>query len=156
MQTAIKNVIVVYQENWSFDALYGSFPGANGLANASAATKQVDKVTGAQITSLPQPTNNGVNDPNFPAGLPVQPYSASTYISPATLTGDIVHRFYQESPQIDGGKMDQFVTWSDNPGLVMSNFDATSMPEGVLAKQYVLADNMFHSAFGGSFLNHHI
>ena len=33
----INHVIVIYQENWSFDGLYGSFPGANGLANAGAA-----------------------------------------------------------------------------------------------------------------------
>ena len=28
----IKNVIVIYQENWSFDSLYGLFPGANGIS----------------------------------------------------------------------------------------------------------------------------
>jgi phospholipase C len=36
----------------------------------------------------------------------------------------------------------------------MSSYDATNMPEGRLAQQYVLADNFFHAAFGGSFLNH--
>jgi len=25
----IQNIIVIYQENWSFDSLYGLFPGAN-------------------------------------------------------------------------------------------------------------------------------
>jgi phospholipase C len=46
------------------------------------------------------------------------------------------------------------VTWSDNPGLVLSYLDATDLPEGVLAQQYTLCDNFFHSAYGGSFLNH--
>jgi phospholipase C len=32
---AIKHIIVVYQENWSFDSLYGLFPGANGIKNSS-------------------------------------------------------------------------------------------------------------------------
>ncbi len=32
----IDHFIVIYQENWSFDSLYPSFPGANGLANAAA------------------------------------------------------------------------------------------------------------------------
>ena len=27
--------------------------------------------------------------------------------------------------------MDWFVTWNDNPGLTMSYFDATNMPEGL-------------------------
>ena len=39
----INHVIVIYQENWSFDSLYGSFPGANGIDNAGAAVQQVDK-----------------------------------------------------------------------------------------------------------------
>jgi acid phosphatase len=66
----------------------------------------------------------------------------------------MVHRYYQEQYQIDGGKMDRFVAWSDAAGLVMSYYDATTLPEGKLAQQYVLADNFFHAAFGGSFLNH--
>ena len=52
--------------------------------------------------------------------------------------------------------MDKFVAWSDAAGLVMSYYDATNMPEGKLAQQYTLADNFFHAAFGGSFLNHHL
>src|SRR5260221_12166908 len=31
----IDHIIVIYQENWSFDSLYGLFPDAVGLANAS-------------------------------------------------------------------------------------------------------------------------
>jgi len=154
LQSAIQHVVVIYQENWSFDGLYGSFPGANNLSNASTTIPQTDKFTGAPITALPQPLNAGAPDPNFPAGLPVQPYDAMKYIQPSTLTGDIVHRYYQEQGQIDGGKMDRFMSWSDNPGLVFSYFDASSMPEGMLGKQYTMADNLFHSAFGGSFLNH--
>ena len=158
LQSTIKNVVVIYQENWSFDALYGSFPGANGLSNATPSTyAQVDKVTGLPITTLPQPLNyNDGPDPNFAAvtGQPVQPYAAINYIQPSQLTGDIVHRFYQEQSQIDGGKMDKFMTWSDNPGLLFSYFNVTTLPEGQLAAQYTVADNYFHSAFGGSFLNH--
>src|SRR5207245_11720068 len=30
----VQHVIVIYQENWSFDSLYGKFPGADGLADA--------------------------------------------------------------------------------------------------------------------------
>jgi acid phosphatase len=36
----------------------------------------------------------------------------------------------------------------------MSYFDATNLPEGLLAQQYTMDDNFFHAAFGGSFLNH--
>jgi phospholipase C len=72
-----------------------------------------------------------------------------------------VHRFYHEQLQIDNGllepkagDLDKFVTWSDNPGLVLSYIDATNLPEGLLAQQYTLCDNFLHSAYGDSFLNH--
>jgi phospholipase C len=35
----IRNVVVIYAENHSFDNLYGCFPGANGIANATAEQK---------------------------------------------------------------------------------------------------------------------
>src|SRR5262249_40079862 len=66
----------------------------------------------------------------------------------------IVHRFWNEQSQINHGAQNQYMTWSDNPGLVMSGFDATNLPEGLLAQQYTMDDNFFHAAFGGSFLNH--
>lgn len=153
----INHVIVVYQENWSFDGLYGNFPGANGIANAGGAVKQVDK-NGVPYTTLPQPIDNNQKPPapdaRFPANLPVAPFNAAQYVQPNDKTGDLVHRYYQEQYQIDGGKMDKFVAWSDAAGLVMSHYDATHMPEGKLAQQYTMADNFFHAAYGGSFLNH--
>jgi phospholipase C len=150
----IKHIVVIYQENWSFDSLYGYFPGANGIANGGATIPQVDK-SGYPITVLPQPLNaSSQPDSRFPANLPVQPYDLTTYVPANETTGDIIHRYYHQQLQIDGGKMDKFVTWSDNGGLVFSYVDATNLPEGQLAQQYVLCDNFFHSAFGGSFLNH--
>ena len=68
--------------------------------------------------------------------------------------------------------MDRFIAWSAAAGLVMSYYDATNIPEGTLARrtitvrlaaarcawfaaqQFTLLHNYFHSAFGGSFLNH--
>jgi phospholipase C len=153
----INHLVVIYQENWSFDSLYGKFPGANGLDKAGNAAKQVDK-SGSPYPSLPQPLDTGQKppapDPRFPADLPVAPFDDAKYVPPDQKTGDLVHRYYQEQYQIDGGKMDEFIAWSDAAGLVMSYYDATSMPEGQLAQQYVMADNFFHSAYGGSFLNH--
>ena len=152
---SIQHVIVIYQENWSFDGLYGKLPGANGLNNVPPlvhADRQshgvADRRVAAALIAAGKP------DPSFPAGLPVAPYDAMKYIQPAAITGDLVHRFYQEQSQIDGGKMDKFVSWSDNPGLTFSYFDATALPEGRFAQRYTVADNFFHSAFGGSFLNH--
>jgi phospholipase C len=157
LRAKVKHIVVIYQENWSFDALYGHFPGANGIANASPASlRQVDK-TGAPLAAAPLPVNGKDVDPNFASlapTLPLKPYDLWQLVSPATQTGDIVHRFYTQQLQIDGGKMDKFIAWSDNGGLVMSSFDATNLPEGKLAQEFTLCDNFFHAAFGGSFLNH--
>jgi phospholipase C len=153
----LNHIVVIYQENWSFDSLYGKFPGANGLDQAGPTTPQVDK-DGKPYGVLPQPLNTlfspAVPDPRFPADLPVAPFDTTRFVGPNQQTGDLVHRFYQEQYQIDGGKMDKFVAWSDAAGLVMSYYDATNMPEGKLAQQFTMMDNFFHAAFGGSFLNH--
>jgi phospholipase C len=153
----INHIVVIYQENWSFDSLYGKFPGANGLDQAAPTTPQVDK-NGKAYANLPQPLNTdfspAVPDPRFPADLPVEAFDTTKYVGPNQLTGDLVHRYYQEQYQIDGGNMDKFVAWSDAAGLVLSYYDATNMPEGKLAQQYTMFDNFFHGAFGGSFLNH--
>jgi phospholipase C len=171
----IKHIIVIYQENWSFDSLYGLFPRANGLRRASLTSLiQKDRLTGKPylrqigqpfdlasgslaLTTPPQPINNGAIDTRFPADLnTLLPYNLVTEASlqPSDKTGDIVHRYWQEASQINHGRMDRFVTWSDNPGLVMSYFDATDLPEGLLAQQYTMCDDFFHASFGGSFLNH--
>ena len=153
----INHFIIIYQENWSFDGLYGSFPGANGVPSGTPIF-QVDKY-GNQLTTLPDPST----DPNVPGGLPMATYDLSQYVPPDGHTHDIVHRYYTQQLQIDNGRIDttsstnsnnRFVTWSDNGSIVPSQFDATNLPEGLLAQQYTLDDNFFHAAYGGSFLNH--
>jgi phospholipase C len=163
----IDHFVVIYQENWSFDALYGSFPGANGLQNATNAqgnllVPQVDK-NGKPISTIT--FNPGqINDPNIPDNattLAPKPYDLSQFVPPSSKTSDIVHRFYTEQMQIGNGALQpgadnnsKFITWSDNPQAVMSTFNATNMPEGLLAQQYTMDDNLFHAAYGGSYLNH--
>src|SRR5262249_8310495 len=157
----IDHFIVVYQENWSFDGLYGSFPGANGIANASATSlSQKDRVTGNPLDPAtgglpiyPGQTNDTTIPDNAVTDAP-KPYDLGSYLQASDKTGDIVHRYFQEQSQIDHGAMDKFIGWSDNTQAVMSHFDATNLPEGLLAQQYTMDDNFFHASFGGSFLNH--
>src|SRR5271166_635402 len=135
------HLVVIYMENWSFDSLYGRFPGADGIANAGNTVNQVDRA-GKPYTSLPQPIDNNrtppAPDPRFPPNLSVEPFNLAWYVQPGERTGDLVHRYYQEQYQIDGGKMDKYVAWSDAAGLVMSYYDASNMPEGKLAQQYTM------------------
>src|SRR6516162_1360574 len=127
----IQHVIVIYQENWSFDGLYGKFPGADGIANAGERVRQMKK-DGTPYQTLPQPLDTSKNppvpDPRFPADLPVAPYDAARFVPPDQKTGDIVNHALQEERQINGGRMDGFVAWSDNGGLALSYYDATELP----------------------------
>ncbi|HWB65113.1 MAG TPA: alkaline phosphatase family protein [Chitinophagales bacterium] len=157
-QKRIKHIVVIYQENWSFDGLYGNFPGANNLSKAHL-YPQLNK-DGSIMAYAPQPYSTIYEKPSvpdsayFPSKMPPIPYDLQLYVDHDHQTGDLIHEFYTEQQQIDGGKMDKFISWSNDGGLVMSYFDATNLPEGKLAQQYTLCDNFFHSAFGGSFLNH--
>ncbi len=153
----INHIIVIYLENRSFDQLYGTFPGADGIANAGAAATQVDR-DGRPYDVLPPVLNTNFRPPQvdgrFPADLPNKPFRAEPYVTLSQVTGDAWHRFYQEQLQIDGGKMDKFVAWSDAGSLPMSYFDGSPTPLWGYAKNYVLMDHFYHAAFGGSFLNH--
>lgn len=148
----VGHVIVIYLENHSFDNLYGEFPGAENLASAKANIKQVD-ASGAEYATLPQVA--AVTAAGVPA-LPNAPWAIDSYIAASTDTPvDLVHRYYQEIGQINGGKMNAFVAISDAQGLSFGYWHTDPLP---LAKEVkakgILCDNFFHSAFGGSFLNH--
>jgi len=146
----LQHVVVIYLENHSFDNLYGEFPGANGLANSNATSLQVD-LTGTAFTTLPS-----ISTEPFLATLKNAPFSIEQFIPAGTsaITPDLVHRFYQEQVQIDKGKMDKYAVVSDAKGLTMGYYHTMTLPLAAEAQAYTLADNFFHGAFGGSFLNH--
>jgi acid phosphatase len=161
----IDTVVVIYAENRSFDNLYGHFPGANGLQNVTAANSiQVDR-DGSVLKELPPIwdglTAKGVTPPITQAQtekLPNKPFAIDDpegfNSKLGVVTHDLWHRFYQNQMQINGGKNDRFVVYADAGALVMGYYDGSKLPLWDVAKKYVLADNFFMGAFGGSFLNH--
>jgi acid phosphatase len=161
----VQTVVVIYAENRSFDNLYGLFPGANGLQNATPAHFiQIDR-DGTVLKELP-PVWGGLTAPNVaPAitqaqteGLPNRPFAIDGpdgfKLPLSVATRDLWHRFYQNQMQIHGGENDRFVAYSDSGALVMGHYDGSKLPLWNWAQQYALADNFFQGAFGGSFLNH--
>jgi len=161
----IETVVVIYAENRSFDNLYSHFPGANGLQHVSAEmARQLDR-DGTPLKELPPIwgglTAKGVvpaitqvqteHLPNAPFAID-DPKGFNLPVDVATI--DLWHRFYQNQMQINGGKNDRFVAYADSGALVMGYYDGSKLPLWDVAKRYVLADNFFMGAFGGSFLNH--
>ena len=147
----INHVVVIYLENHSFDNLYGSFPGANGLEYApESKIIQVDS-NGKPYTFLPAITQSSA----FPTNLPNHFFDIDQYIPNDMITPDVLHRYYQEQMQIDGGKMDKYALYNSNSeGLSQGYYTTNLIPMLDIAQKYTLCDNFFHSAFGGSFLNH--
>ena len=74
----IENVVVIYAENRSFDHLYGLFPGADGIANATAEQKTQLDQDGKPLAGLPatyDPVQKGALRADLPTtGLPNGPF----------------------------------------------------------------------------------
>lgn len=153
----LDHIVVIYLENRSFDNLFGLFAGASGLANAGAKVTQVD-LAGKPYATLPPVMDTGKNppvpDPRFPRDLPNWPFLIDRYIGLEDKDPNLTHLWYQQQAQIDGGKMDRFAAVSNAGGLVMGYHDGTKIKLWRYAEKFTLADNFFHAAFGGSFLNH--
>jgi acid phosphatase len=161
----IQTIVVLYAENRSFDALYGAFPGANGLANVTPQMALQRDRDGSVLKELPPIwgglTAKGVEpkiDEAQTAGLPNAPFAIDDpkhfNLPLGVATRDLWHKFYQNQMQIDGGKNDRFVAYADSGALVMGHYDGSKLPLWSVARRYTLADNFFMGAFGGSFLNH--
>ncbi len=154
----IGHIVVVYAENRSFDNLYGLYPGANGIMNATPATWSQTDRDGAPLATLPPVWKSGATaDTAYPAQFPNRPFRIDAPPigqSPSSATRDLIHRFYTNQEQINAGKLDRYAAMSDAGGLVMGYYDGSSLPMWKMARQYTLADNFFMGAFGGSFLNH--
>jgi acid phosphatase len=176
LRSKVKTIVVIYAENRSFDNLYGNFAGARGLSDVvdssghpmASYVPQLDR-NGSVLSKLP-PTWGGVTASGYKpvvtqaqsVGLPNAPFSiehgfnaqSNVTLSTSSVTRDLVHRFFEQQMQIDGGRNDGYAAWSDAGGLAMGHYDYSHSALYALARQYVLADHFFQGAFGGGFLNH--
>jgi phospholipase C len=153
----VEHIIVIYAENRSFDNLYGLFPGANGIKQAKPEQYiQIDH-DGKPFKELPPIWATVATKPPLAERLPNKPFQidkSSMNLPLSATTRDLVHLFYQNMEQINGGKNNQFAAISDAGGLVMGYYDGSKLPLWKWAQEYTLADNFFMAAYGGSFLNH--
>ncbi|MEO8143747.1 MAG: acid phosphatase [Betaproteobacteria bacterium] len=155
----IEHVVVIYAENRSFDHLYGLFPGAEGIASATAEQKTQLDHDGRPLPHLPPAYERGKPDPHNAAvaGLPNGPFRID--LPPVNRRLDEVlpspwHLYYQNKEQINGGKNNMFVAMANVGGWAMGYFDGSKMKLWRWAQDYTLADHFFMAAYGGSYLNH--
>jgi len=155
----IENIVVIYAENRSFDHLYGLFPGAEGVAQATREERTQLDHDGRPLPHLPPVYEHGKPDPRNPAvaGLPNGPFRID--LPPVNRRLDEVlpspwHLYYQNKEQINGGRNNMFVAMANVGGWVMGYFDGSKMKMWKWAQEYTLADHFFMAAYGGSYLNH--
>ena len=170
----VKTIVVIYAENRSFNNLFANFPGVERpLSALKPADYQQRDRDGSLLQTLPPAwggvvqvgpqTVDGVTyatGVQYQENLPNAPFALkgpNREDLPLNLvTRDLWHVFYQNQMQINDGKNDRFVAWADSGGLTMGYYAQTqySLRLWDVAREFVLCDNFFQGAFGGSYLNH--
>jgi acid phosphatase len=146
--------------------------GAGGAAggSASAYIPQKDRDGVTVLAKLPQTWGGGTasgnptvvtqaqtdNVPNapFPLETTWMTIGGAPALTTLDVTRDINHRFFENQMELNGGTNDMFAAWEDGGGITMGHWDYSQSKLWKLAQQYVLADNFYMGAFGGSFLTH--
>ncbi|GAC1384622.1 MAG: alkaline phosphatase family protein [Marmoricola sp.] len=146
--TPIKHLVVIFQENVSFDHYFATYPNAANTDGtpftAKPGTPSVNGLSGALLTSNPNLAN-----PQRLGGTAQQ------------ITCDQDHEYTDEQKAFDAGKMDKFVQYTNvpscsaptfgSPGLVMDYYDGNSVT-GLwnYAQRFAMSDNSYGTTFGPS------
>ena len=147
--TPIKHVVVLFDENNSFDHYFGTYPNATNTDgspfHAKPGTPKVNGLT-------PQLLEHNPNSYNPERLSPSQ-----------ALTCDQNHDYTPEQEAFDGGKMDMFVQDTETdvctgqpilygaPGLVMDYYDGNTVTAlWNYAQNYAMSDNNYGTDFGPS------
>jgi phospholipase C len=150
--TPIKHLVVIFQENVSFDHYFGTYPFAANTSGqtftAKRGTPRVNGLTPALLTSNPNGANPVRYDP--------------TNINDV-LTCDQDHNYSDEQASFDGGKMDKFITsvgtGSGNgptgapckSSQVMNYYDGNTVTAlWNYAQHFAMSDNSYNTTFGPS------
>jgi phospholipase C len=147
--TPIKHVVVIFDENISFDHYFGTYPkAANTDGTPFRAYPFTPKVNGLNHKLL-------TDNPNA--------YNPNRLTPEQALTCDQGHNYGAEQKAYNGGKMDKFVEFTGHdtctgmpilygePGLVMDYFDGNTVTAmWNYAQNYTLNDNSFNANFGPS------
>jgi phospholipase C len=156
--TPIKHLVVLFDENQSFDHYFGTYPfAANTDGTPFHAKNGTHKVNGL-YTKI---TNNGPVGPLLTSNP--NTYNPARLTHSQALTCDQNHGYTAEQKAVNNGKMDQFVqnTSTDtctgqpilygHPGLVMDYYDGNTVT-GLwnYAQNYAMSQNNWDTTFGPS------
>jgi phospholipase C len=142
----ISHVIVIVQENRSFENFFAGYPGANAPMYGCIGP-------GGQLHKAPAPAQ-----PRRGTGSGCPPSDQQVPLHPITFNGpDLRHDWYSAITSYDNGKMDDFWRFGQQSGIYSAYAyvqQSLIQPYWTMANQYVLADAMYPTEFGGSFTGH--
>jgi phospholipase C len=147
----IKHVVIVIQENRSFDNFFATFPGADGTRTGKAA---------AMPRSIAQSCNQPIEEPTT---IPLKEVDLAPTPGPAPTWQDLDHLYGGFQIDRDHGQMDGFdlsYYGASGQGGPTCRYTyqyvnpAQIAPYWDMAKQYVLADHTFQTQGSGSFTSH--
>jgi phospholipase C len=139
--TPVGHVVVIFQENVSFDHYFGTYPNATNPSGEPAFTARLDT-----------PSVNGLNE-NL---LTNNPNLANPQRLDRTMpvTCDQGHAYTAEQKAYDGGLVDKFVQFTGcaaNPPIVMDYYDGNTVTAlWNYAQHFALSDNSYSDTFGPS------
>jgi len=145
--TPIQHLVVIFQENVSFDHYFGTYPVAT---NPNGEPK---------FTADPNtPTVNGLNNALLNTNPNLNPLNGAAAANPFRLdrsqavTGDQDHDYTAEQRAFDAGLMDLFPVDAGFKGkTVMGYFDGNTVTaEWNYAQFFAMSDNSFSTTFGPS------
>jgi phospholipase C len=144
----ISNVIVIIQENRSLEDFFAGYPGANAPTSGCASPPP-----SASIKPLRPSVQQRSSASGCPPGDTLVPLHQVTFQNGP----DLRHDWTSSMVDWNDGRMDGFTAY----GIKHGQYEAYAYvkhsqikPYWTMAQQYVLADEMFPTEFGGSFTAH--
>src|ERR1700739_1642292 len=157
--TPIKHLVVIFDENVSFDHYFGTYPYAANTDGTTFTAKPGTSTVNGLYTKI---TKSG------PVGPPLtsnpNEYNPQRLTPSEAYTSDQNHDYTPEQDAVDNGKMDKFVQETESttpaagcapeycpPGIVMDYYDGNTVT-GLwnYAQNYSMSDNNWDTTFGPS------
>ncbi len=152
-QSKISHVIVIIQENRSFDDFFAGYPGANApMTGCGKPTPSPKDGAEPSASDVARPVSTGP-PPSCPPGDIAIPLHKVTFQN----NPDMRHDWDSSLTGWDNGNMDGWTAYGKTNGWwegYVYEDRAQVKPYWTMAQRYVLADAMFPTEFGGSFTGH--
>ena len=157
--TPIKHLVVLFDENESFDHYFGTYPFAANTDGTKFVAKPGTPSVNGLYTKIKKSGPVGpllTSNPNE--------YNPQRLTNSEALTSDQNHGYTPEQQAVDNGKMDMFVQKTESatpsagcapefcpPGIVMDYYDGNTVTAlWNYAQNYAMSDNNYDTQFGPS------